>query len=781
MKHLFILLFSPLLFSVNAQNSPLNVQQIAHVPTSSFQVPTDLSDIWGWVDDQGNEYAIVGTNEGTSIFDLSNPAVPTEIFFEQGMTSVWRDIKTYGDYAYVTTEAYNGLLIIDMTPLPDSSNLTTYYYTGPSNAPWHKAHNLFIDDRGYAYIFGANRGVKGCIILDLNQDPTQPVEVADINNWYVHDGMVKGDTLYLANVSNGFFTIWDVSVPSNPVMIGQHGTLGAFCHNAWVSDDGDYLYTTDEITDGYIGEYDISDLNNISLTDQIQAEPGQGVIPHNTHFLNDYLITSYYTSGVVVQDVSRKGNMVEVGSFDTSPNFSGNGFYGCWGVYPWLPSGLIIASDIEEGFYVLSPTYKRGAYLEGTVKDASSNHPINGATVEILSANESSVTSTSGEFAMGVVNASSYNVVFSHPLYQNDTAYHVVLQNDSVTTLNTLLYSLTPLDITIQTKQASNSNPLSNVSFVLENNNFSYSGTTSSSGSFVINNVIPGSYNFYAGLWGYESVCEEGLSVISSAQPLVFQFEEGYKDDFNLDLGWVVDASALSGVWERDAPNLTLFGQDTCNAAFDSDDCGDKAYITGNLGGFATSDDVDFGYVKLSSPTISLDPNEVHYLHCSIWWKNMGGGTPPDDSLKITLNDGNSAEDIFVATQSVQYQWLDTVFLIPNAIDLTDFKIEISTADWISGVDHLVEAGFDNFHINNSPTNINISIEEEAIIIYPNPTNNGLLNISGLNSSMRYELYNLSGKIVGLGTSTTIKLDNRGVYLLKIIVGNKQYVRKVIY
>ena len=79
---------------------------------------------------------------------------------------------------------------------------------------------------------------------------------------------------------------------------------------------------------------------------------------------------------------------------------------------------------------------------------------------------------------------------------------------------------------------------------------------------------------------------------------MVFQFEEGYKDDFNLDLGWVVDANALSGIWERDDPNLTLFGSDTCNPAFDSDDCGNKAYVTGNIGGFATSDDVDFGYVN---------------------------------------------------------------------------------------------------------------------------------------------------------------------------------------
>ena len=156
---------------VYAQNMPLNVQQVAHVPTSSFQVPTDLSDIWGWVDSQGNEYAIVGTNEGTSIFSLANPSQPVEVFFEQGMNSIWRDIKTFGNYAYVTTEAPNGLLIIDMSGLPSNTNLTTHYYTGPALASWQKAHNLYIDDRGYAYIFGANRGNKGCIILDLNQNP----------------------------------------------------------------------------------------------------------------------------------------------------------------------------------------------------------------------------------------------------------------------------------------------------------------------------------------------------------------------------------------------------------------------------------------------------------------------------------------------------------------------------------------------------------------------------------------------------------------------------------
>ena len=152
-----------LFFSLNnlvAQTNPLNVQQLAHISNSAFLVPSELNDIWGWVDSVGNEYAIVGMNDGTSIIDLSDPLNPQEVLFVPGMNSIWRDIKTYGNYAYVTTEAMNGLLIIDLSNLPDSANTNTYLYTGPSNAQWQKAHNIYIDDRGYAYIFGANKTKK---------------------------------------------------------------------------------------------------------------------------------------------------------------------------------------------------------------------------------------------------------------------------------------------------------------------------------------------------------------------------------------------------------------------------------------------------------------------------------------------------------------------------------------------------------------------------------------------------------------------------------------------
>jgi choice-of-anchor B domain-containing protein len=784
MNYLKSLAFTPLLLlllNFKAQNNPLNVEQVAHVPLSSFQVPSDLNDIWGWVDNEGNEYAIVGTRQGTSVFDLSTPSEPVEVFFEQGLNSIWRDVKTYGDFAYITTEAQNGLLIIDLSPLPLSNDLTTYYYNYSSSADWNKAHNIFIDDRGYAYIFGANRGNGGCIILDLNLDPTQPVEIADINNWYAHDGMVHGDTLFLANGSDSFFSIWDVSTPSNPVLLAQNPTVGFYSHNIWSSDDGNYVYTTEEDNGGHLSEFDISNFNNIELTDKIQAEPGNNIMPHNAFFINDYIINSYYTTGIQLFDVKNKGNLINVGHFDTSPNYAGPGSDGCWGVYPWLPSGLIIASDIQEGLYVLSPTYKRGAYLEGEVKDAATNQTINGVNIEIININESATSNSQGEFKMGTVNSGSFDLVFSHQFYQSDTLYNVILQNDSITNINKLMYQMDPISFNIETNKSSDNSTLGNVNFSLESDNFYFSGVTSSNGSFVVNDLIPGSYRFYAALWGYKEFCDEQLSITNSSSSLVINLDEGYSDRFNLDLNWEVNSSSLSGKWVRESPILTTYNNANCNAGEDSFDCGEKAYVTGNAGGNATADDVDLGFTELVSPSMSLPNNEDYYLHCSIWWKNLGDNNP-DDSLHIFINDGVNELVLFSANSSNDFEWRDTVLLLPNSIDLSNFNIKLITADLTSGNDHLVEAGFDNFLISNSPTsNQNDYSELDNIFIYPNPTANGYLNIEGFTKTMNYELYSISGVLVQKGSSPNFKINNKGVYLLKINLEDRSVIRKIIY
>ena len=775
-----------LFFSINnlvAQTNPLNVQQFAHIPKSGFMVPSELNDIWGWVDSAGNEYAIVGMNDGTSIIDLSDPISPQEVLFVPGMNSIWRDIKTYGNYAYVTTEAMNGLLIIDLSNLPDSAN--TYFYNGPTNAQWQKAHNLYIDDRGYAYIFGANRGSGGAIILDLNQDPTQPVEVADINNWYVHDGMVKGDTLFLANGNNSLFSVWDVSNPSSPNLIGQNPTVGYYSHNIWSSDDGNYIYTTEEDNGGHLSEFSISDLNNIDLTDKIQAEPGNNIMPHNAFYINDYIVSSYYSTGIQIFDVKSKGNIVNVGHFDTSPSFSGPGSNGCWGVYPYLPSGLIIASDIENGFFVLNPDYKRASYLEGIITDASSNTFLSGVTVEILNSNNNTLSNVGGSYKLGTVDSGTYSVVFSHPLYRSDTVNQVILQNDSTTTVNMVMYSLTPLNLNIESKSSVLNSSISGVDFVITNEDFTYSGTTDQNGLFTINNLIPGSYNVYAGLWSYNDFCIESFDIINDNSPFLISLEEGYRDRFNIDMGWRVNSSAASGLWERDVPKVTVYNNsDTCSPAYESEDCGNMAFITGNLGSSPTADDVDLGYVQLVSPTISLDSNQTNYLHCNLWWRNFLGGTTPDDTLFIDVNDGVNKENLFFVQSDNPKNWYGLSLEIPNTINLSSFKIEITTADWDSGVDHLVEAGIDNFYIDNDPsTNIN-QVQASLIKIFPNPTHDGIVNIHGLKVPFDYSLYNISGKLVQNRSNCfnkEVQISNKGLYILKIKDGSNILFKRIIF
>ena len=768
-----------------AQTNPLNIQQFAHIPKSGFMVPSELNDIWGWVDSAGNEYAIVGMNDGTSIIDLSDPLSPQEVLFVPGMNSIWRDIKTYGNYAYVTTEAMNGLLIIDLSNLPDSANTNTYLYTGPSNAQWQRAHNIYIDDRGYAYIFGANRGSGGAIILDLNQDPTQPVEIADINNWYVHDGMVKGDTLFLANGNNSLFSVWDVSNPATPVLLSQNPTVGYYSHNIWSSDDGNYIYTTEEDNGGHLSEFNITDLNNIDLTDKIQAEPGNNIMPHNAFYINDYIVNSYYTTGIQIFDVKSKGNIVNVGHFDTSPNFSGPGSNGCWGVYPYLPSGIIIASDIENGFFVLDPDYKRAAYLEGTITDASSNTSLSGVTVEILNSNNNTLSNVGGEFKLGTLNSGTYSVVFSHPLYQSDTINQIVLQNDSTTILNLVMYSLTPLNLNIESKSSALNSSLSGVDFTITNDDFTYSGTTDQNGLFTIYNLIPGSYNIYAGLWSYKDFCVESLDIINDNTPFLISLDEGYRDRFNIDMGWTVNSSAASGLWERDIPTVTIYNNsDTCSPAFDSEDCGNMAFITGNLGSSPSADDVDLGYVQLVSPTISLDSNQTNYLHCSLWWRNFLGGTTSDDTLFIDVNDGVNKENLFFIHSDNPKNWYKLSLEIPNTINLSSFKIEITTADWGSGVDHLVEAGIDNLYIDNDPSSNISQVQPSLINVFPNPTPDGIVQIQGVIVPFEYSLYNISGKLVQFESNNfnkEIEILEKGIYILRIKQDSKVFYKRIIF
>ncbi|NNC78445.1 MAG: choice-of-anchor B family protein, partial [Woeseiaceae bacterium] len=74
-----------------------NTDLLAHVPFSAVSGnPGAAADIWGFVDLNTNrEYALVSYNNGTAVFDVTDPTEPAEIGFVAGQNTVWRDIKVY--------------------------------------------------------------------------------------------------------------------------------------------------------------------------------------------------------------------------------------------------------------------------------------------------------------------------------------------------------------------------------------------------------------------------------------------------------------------------------------------------------------------------------------------------------------------------------------------------------------------------------------------------------------------------------------------------------------
>jgi len=402
----------------------------------SLSYTQEISDVWGYTDELGNEYALVGANRGFSIVDVTDPSAPNEIFYESGYKSTWRDIKVYNDHAYITNETNGGLLIVDMSPLPQNTTLSVDTFFG-NNYIFTKAHNIWIDENGIAYIFGANNGNGGAIILDLNQNPKSPVELGQLDNFYLHDGFVRGDTLWGSAIYEGLQVIMDVSDKTNLKLLTSFETPGTFAHNCWPSNNGKYVYTTDEISGGYIGSYDVSDFSNPIEIDKFRIASLTEPIPHNTFVVDNLLITSYYSEGLHILDATYPQGLVEVGDYDSSPLYT-DGFHGAWGVYPYFDSGKILIADIEEGLFIFQPNVQTPAFLIGEVRDTITNNPIADCEV-LLFGSRTFKTQEFGNFYAGAKSSGSYSVRFQKPGYITKNVFNVQLTQGSSAQLDVFL------------------------------------------------------------------------------------------------------------------------------------------------------------------------------------------------------------------------------------------------------------------------------------------------------------------------------------------------------
>lgn len=411
-----------------------------------------LANIWGYAAG-GHEYALVGAQNGMVVVDVTNPDAPTQIVQIPGPNSEWREIETYSHYAYIVSEAGLGVQIVDLTNLPNS-NLAyhSYYGDGAINNQLNKGHSLHVDEvSGFLYVYGSNLFGGKPVVINLNIDPYNPTYSNYVNFiGYVHDGYVYNDMFYPAYIYQGEFGIVNMANKSNPVLIATQNTPGLFTHNTWIN--GNILFTTDEVSNSFLSAYDISNTSNITLLDKIQSNPGSGSIVHNTHIWNNYAITSWYKDGFTIVDVTRPANLVQTGNYDTYPSGSGNGFNGCWGVYPFLPSGTIIASNIDGSnpnngeLYVCTPTYVRGCYLEGAITNSANGNPINGASIQILSTTTQDFSGATGLYKVGQLQSGTFTVQVSKTGYYTHSS-SATLTNGVLTILNVALVPIPPVPI----------------------------------------------------------------------------------------------------------------------------------------------------------------------------------------------------------------------------------------------------------------------------------------------------------------------------------------------
>ncbi len=732
----------------------------------------NLNDCWGYTDETGIEYALVGTTKGTSIVSLENPTSPQEIAWFPGSESIWRDLQVYNDYAYVTTEADDGLLIIDLTNLPNSTVLPSTQYFGLAGSSWTSAHDIFIDTLGgWAYICGANRGEGGIIILDIHTNPMQPIEVGQFDTWYCHDAFSQGNLLYGAHISDGLLSVIDVTNRANPVLLGTKTTPSSFTHNVWVTSNDQFAVTTDEVVGAYVALYDVSNPSNIIEMDRIQSSPGNFIIPHNSFIVDDSIIaTSYYTDGVVFHNFSRPNNIVEVGAYDTHPSTAGV-FDGSWGVYPYFSSGLILASDMSQGLFVLDPNIQAPAYFEGVVKDASNQQVLENVLVEIVNDPQTDLSNANGEFAVGTADFGT-KLVRVYKVAYEELLLNVSFQS-GVLILDTLeLIPIIPVPFNVIVKDAQTNTEIIGANVRLTVPQMEQNGLSDGFGEYLFQVYYQGLNNLTIGKWGYKTKCQD-LQIDANTGTITVLLEKGYYDDFEFDFGWsTITDSASSGLWVREQPFYTGNLSSVQNDA--NFDCGKKCFITGNAQTTNSDiDDVDKGKVTLISPVFDLSATPEAYLYFERFFYSYFGPGLIDDTLSIWLSNGTVSEKIhFVPGNDLDSLWQAVSIKISDIMPLTNaMQLTVFTSDLAPNV-NITEAIFDNFQITTTSILETPTFSKENTIIYPNPTHSTLAIQSTMNGEIK--VFDLQGKeVFSIEKSqelTIIPIQNlqNGMYFLQL-------------
>jgi len=378
---LFLLFITPAFAQQKFQLTLLSHYNDTNIPV--IDGDQRWNDITGWVDPIKNkEYMIAGSNDSIYFFDVTNPSVLIKCDVEEGhsRSAINRDYDTYSHYLYCVSDRSSpmgALQIFDLQYLPDSVHKV--YDTDSLSI---NTHTLFVDSISKRLYLCGNSykpaGMRSMSVLDIS-NPEQPVFIGELNKnfgcSYTHEVYVRRDTAYCSCGYEGLYIV-DMRDLNNQKLLSSITApypQSGYNHSSWLDNSGKYLMFTDENQGLGIKIYNIEQISDPSFVTVFNSHTN--ALPHNAYWKDGFAWVSSYEDGVYAYDLRDVKNFSlshqppVAAWYDTyTLNADGvyNGFHGCWGVWPYLKSGTILASDISEGLFVLKPADN----LSSPVKDA---------------------------------------------------------------------------------------------------------------------------------------------------------------------------------------------------------------------------------------------------------------------------------------------------------------------------------------------------------------------------------------------------------------------------
>jgi hypothetical protein len=365
--------------------------------TSSQGANLKFSDIYA----DGN-IAVMGTYgcKGAFIYDISNPDAPVLAnWYNPGNNQQFLEAVVIGNRGYFGSGNGGGVHIVDLTN--PSSPLLLGTVTSANGNGHNSIHEMVVfSQNGATYLIENLNSFSSKILKVINvTNPAAPVFVRDINpteiSW-VHAMHIRGDRMFTSGWGNsttrGRTEIYNIANLGTqaPSLLGfiedpTGVTAGNSMHSSWSSEDGNYLYSCRETSNGS-GDVRVYNVSNPAAPTIVNSLTMNGlnlnaVTPHNPVVMGNKLYVSWYQAGVQVFDITTPSQPKRIGQYDTyqtqfAPEEAAKGaltaepwdlvcaspslqnalpttYDGNWAVYPFLGENKVLAGDLANGLLVL--------------------------------------------------------------------------------------------------------------------------------------------------------------------------------------------------------------------------------------------------------------------------------------------------------------------------------------------------------------------------------------------------------------------------------------------